>query len=68
MSELSIEAVPVPFSTDQIPPGVAFVKAGVLLPTVTVAEPPPIAATAMLFVLTVTGAMSKQPELFVPFI
>ncbi|MNQ62248.1 hypothetical protein D3C85_765870 [compost metagenome] len=38
-------AVPVPDVTDQSPPGVVLVKAGVEEPTQTVAAPPEIAAT-----------------------
>ena len=39
-----IVAEPVPFVIDQVPPPVAFVNAGVVLPTHTVADPPPMAA------------------------
>ena len=39
-----IVAEPVPFMIDHVPPPVAFVKAGVVVPVHTVAAPPPIAA------------------------
>src|SRR5579871_255476 len=41
----SMLAVPVPLKTDQCPPGVASVKAGIVPLTQTVDPPPPIAAT-----------------------
>ena len=58
-------AEPVPLDTDQVPPAVTSVKAGVVEPTHTVGAPLPIAATAV-SPFTVSEALTVVvPQAFV---
>ncbi len=57
-------AVPVPFVTDQTPPAVASVNAGVEEPTQTPVAPPPIADTVgFAMMVTLVVVVFEQPPL-----